>query len=193
MAIQFSILDYGIMAVLLVSVITGFSRGFVRELFAIGIWGISIWVASKYSVVLANYLKPWIAQEQIRSILGFIGLVAVFLILGGLVVSTLSFIIHKSGLSGTDRLLGMVFGILRAVFVVALVVVVMDYSGIKIKDYEKESKLYPQFKPVVAWVESMVPVWMNKIKGIDGSNHDLAMTTEVKPVLALNEFNHLQY
>jgi membrane protein required for colicin V production len=193
MAFNFSILDYGILAVMLVSVLTGFSRGFVRELFAIGLWVIALWTASHYSDFLASYLKPWIVQQQLRSIIAFIAVTAVFLIMGGLIVSTLSFLIRKSGLSGTDRLLGMVFGIFRAIFVVGLVIVAMNYSGVDFKNYEQHSKFYPQFKPVVAWLETFLPNWVNQIKQFDKTSHDLVMAKEVQQQIALNDLNHLKY
>ena len=172
---------------MLVSVITGFSRGFVRELFAIGLWGIAIFSALHFSPALGAVLHPWIAQDQLRSIIAFIAVLALILLVGGLIVSTLSFLIRKSGLSGTDRILGMVFGILRAIFVIALLFVVLDLSGIKLGNYQKQSKLYPQFSSVITWVQSLIPHWMKQIKNLDISAHDLELNQEVKPVMAFNE------
>jgi len=187
MNFDFSLVDIAIVVVMLVSVVTGFSRGFVRELFAIGLWGIAIFTSLHYSPVLGGMLKPWIAQDQLRSIIAFVAFLAFILLVGGLIVSTISFLIHKSGLSGTDRILGMVFGILRAIFVVALLFVVLDLSGIQLGSYQKQSKLYPQFTNVIAWVQSLIPNWMKQIKNLDLAAHEVELNQEVKPVTAFNE------
>ena len=186
-----SILDDGILAVLVVSVITGFCRGLVRELFSIALWGIALWTAAHYSGLAANYLKPWIMQEQLRTMIAFVAVTAVLIILGGLVISAVSFLIRKTGLSATDRLLGMVFGIFRAIFVVALVVVALNFSGISTQEYEAQSKLYPQFKPAVTWIQTLIPNWMHQMQRFDHSSHELVMANEVKKNIALNDFSHL--
>ena len=81
----------------------------------------------------------------------------------------------------------MVFGILRAIFVVALLFVVLDLSGIQLGSYQKQSKLYPQFTNVIAWVQSLIPNWMKQIKNLDLAAHEVELNQEVKPVTAFNE------
>jgi membrane protein required for colicin V production len=178
---QFSSLDIVILVVIAVSVFTGLFRGFVKELFALGIWFLALWSGGHFSSYGAEYLKPWINQTELRLLASFVAIMLVVLVVGGLLSSLLAFLISRSGLSGTDRLLGMVFGFGRAVFIISLLIVVAKLSGFPEKQYTTQSKLYAEFNPVVNWLSSFAPGWLEKIKSLDNSSHDLAIAHEIDP------------
>jgi membrane protein required for colicin V production len=166
----FSGLDYIILIIIGLSVITGLFRGFIKELFALGIWIAALWGAGHYSTQFSGILKPWVNQSELRLFASFIVIVLLVLLAGGLLNSLLSFLVNRSGLSGTDRLLGMVFGFIRAVFIISLLMVVAKISGFPEEKYKSQSKLYAEFTPVVKWMYSLVPNLLDKIKSIDPSD-----------------------
>jgi membrane protein required for colicin V production len=176
---QFSSLDIVILAVIAVSVFTGLFRGFVKELFALGIWFLALWSGGHFSNYGAEYLKPWINQPELRLLASFAVIMVMVLIVGGLLSSLLAFLISRSGLSGTDRLLGMVFGFGRAIFIISLLIVVAKLSGFPEQQYSTQSKLYAEFNPVVNWLSSFAPGWLDKIKSLDNSSHDLTIAHEI--------------
>lgn len=58
----------------------------------------------------------------------------------------------KTGLSGTDRVLGAGFGILRGVFIVAAILFFIDtFTAFSQSELWKESKLIPHFDFIVKW------------------------------------------
>jgi membrane protein required for colicin V production len=181
---QLSGVDYAILSIIGVSVVTGLFRGVVKEIMALAIWVIALWAASRYSSFLAAYLKPYIQQTEIRAIVGFISLTLLILIAGGLINTAMSFVIVRSGLSSTDRLLGMVFGWGRGVIIIALMIVVAQMSGFSDKDYVKNSKFYPQFQPVVNWMARFVPMWLEKIKSLDKSTTQMQLKPEVDQMVS---------
>ena len=81
----------------------------------------------------------------------------------------LSFILKRSGLSGTDRILGMGFGFIRGVFIVSLVIVVLKMTSVPYDQYSKESLFYSKFEPVVNWLQELMPDFIKKVQDIKPS------------------------
>lgn len=190
MAMQFSGVDLVILVIMAISVMTGLFRGFIKELFALSLWICAFWGAGHYAPQFAHLFKPWIHQAELQLFATFIVIVIAVLILGGLLSSLLSFLISKSGLTGTDRILGMVFGFVRAVLIIALLILVAKLSGFPEAKYSEGSRLYREFNPVVQWMYSYIPGWLDKIKQFDEASHqakskkkDSAKT--IKPSLSL--------
>jgi membrane protein required for colicin V production len=177
MNLSFSGIDYIILVIIGLSVVTGLFRGFIKELFALGIWVVALWGAGHYANQFGDLLKPWVNQSELRFFATFIAIVIIILILGGLLNSLLSFLVSRSGLSGTDRLLGMVFGFIRAVFIISLLMVVAKLSGFPEDKYKSQSKLYAEFTPVVQWIYSLVPNLLDNIKNLE--HHANEKTAEI--------------
>lgn len=159
--------DYFIIAVIGLSVITGLFRGFVKELIALCIWVLAIWLALTYAHILDSWLVAYIKDSTARIAASFVIILLATLIVGGLLNALLSFILSKSGLSGTDRLLGMGFGFIRGAFIVSLLIVVIEMVGIVHQDYAKQSVLYPKFKPLVSWLAKFMPDVLQQVRKLD--------------------------
>lgn len=156
--------DLAIIAIIGLSVLTGLIRGFVKELIALAVWILAFWLAFHYSQDLDPWLQKYIQDKTARTVTAFILILISTLIAGGIVNAMLSFILKRSGLSGTDRILGMGFGFIRGVFIVALIMVVIQMTSLPHEEYSKESKLYAQFDPLVNWLSASMPDFINKVK-----------------------------
>jgi membrane protein required for colicin V production len=66
-------------------------------------------------------------------------------------------LVEKTGFSGTDRTLGAVFGILRGVLVVALVVILAALTPIPQDPWWKQSYLLPIFQEKVTLYKAYLP------------------------------------
>lgn len=160
-------LDIIILTVIALSIITGVIRGFVKELIAITIWGLAIWLAYHYSPALDVYLVDWIPETSLRYLASFVIILLATLIAGGIMNALLALLLKKSGLSGTDRLLGMIFGFVRGVFVVALGLVVLQMTSLSKETQVKDSRLLVVFHPAVNWVSSRVPNLLAQMSAIE--------------------------
>ena len=165
--LAFHWVDYVIIAVIGLSVITGLFRGFVKELIALSVWVLAIWLALNYSQIVSIWFTSYIADQTVRTVAGFVVILVVVVIAGGLVNALLSFILHRSGLSGTDRLLGLGFGFVRGVFIVTLLMLVVKMTSMPYQEYERQSLLYSQFNPLVNWLYGYTPDFIKHMKVFD--------------------------
>ncbi len=159
--------DIAIIAIVGLSVLTGLFRGFVKELIALCSWILAICFGFKYSSLLDPWLSPYIQEHSMRSAAAFILILFATLLLGGIVNAILSFILKRSGLNGTDRTLGMGFGFIRGVFIVALLMVAVKMTSLPYQEYEQKSKLYAHFDPVVAIIYEHLPDVIKQVKTVE--------------------------
>lgn len=160
-------LDMAIIVVIALSVLTGLFRGFVKELISLVVWILAIWMSIHFSDQLDPYLSSYIHQEAMRSGAAFLIIFFGTLLLGGIVNAVLSFILKKTGLSGTDRVLGMGFGFIRGVFIVSVMIVGVRMTNMPEDDYRRQSNLYAKFDPLVNSIASYVPTFISKVKTLD--------------------------
>lgn len=163
--------DIAILVVIALSVMTGLFRGFVKELISVSVWILAIWMSINFSNRLDPLLSPYIHQDAMRSGAAFLIILFSILLLGGIVNAILSFILKRTGLSGTDRLLGMGFGFIRGVFIVSIIIVGMRMTNMPEDDYRRQSNFYAKFDPLVNSIASYVPSFIKKVKTLDVSEN----------------------
>lgn len=122
--------DYAILGLIVISLLVGLLRGFMREALSLVVWFAAFWVAFSFTNGVAEWLGEGISQPSVRMAIGFIGLFLVTLLVGGLVVYLVGELVDKTGLSGTDRLLGAVFGALRGLVLVAALLLLAGFTPI---------------------------------------------------------------
>lgn len=150
-------IDYILLGVLAFSGIISILRGFVREIMAILTWIVALWVAWHFYSVLAVLLTDYISKDTLRSPAAFLILFVVSMILGGLVNFLCGQLVDKTGLSGTDRILGLGFGLLRGVLVVGILMMVVRFTPVTDMPAWKDSRLVPAFMPVEKWLQGFIP------------------------------------
>ncbi|RUQ85199.1 CvpA family protein [Legionella septentrionalis] len=165
--------DYFIIGAIGLSAVTGLFRGFVKELIALCVWVVAIWLSFRYSPQVELWLQPYLHEKSIRTVAAVIAIFLTALIAGGLFNALLSFILNRSGLSGTDRILGMGFGVVRGVFIVALIALVIKMTSIPFETYTRQSLLYAKFDPVVNWISQFVPEFIKQVKVFDGDDKEI--------------------
>ncbi|AFJ03795.1 Colicin V production protein [Methylophaga frappieri] len=149
--------DFLIIAIILLSAGISIIRGFVREVLSLISWVLAFWVALTFYTYLAGLLVPYIDTLSIRLFAAFFVLFAVTLILGALVNHTIAQLVDKTGLSGTDRALGVIFGLLRGIAIVTVLVILAGLTPMPTDDWWQNALLLPQFERLATWALGFVP------------------------------------
>lgn len=144
-------IDYLIIGLIAFSAIVSLLRGFVREVMSLAGWVVAFFVASQFYPYLSGYLTQ-IDSVYIRNGVAVAILFIFTLIISGIVNYLLGQLVDKTGLTGTDRVLGAGFGVLRGILVVAAMLFFLDtFTQAAQSEWWKGSQLIPHFDFIVKW------------------------------------------
>lgn len=150
-------LDYVLLGIILISALISLARGFVREAFSLAIWILAFWISWSFFRELQVHFQPWIDSPTIRLGIAFILLMAATLIIGGMVNYLIIQLIERTGMSGTDRFIGMVFGVARGVLLNAILVLLAGLTTLPQEAWWKVSQLIPYFQELALWLRNLLP------------------------------------
>lgn len=152
-----TVADWLILAVVLISGVLSLFRGFIKEAISLVAWVSAFIVTSRFYEALARkitFLDDDIARKVVSCMILFIATLIVVGICGSIIRS----LIDKVGLSGTDRLLGMAFGVLRGVLIVCVILALMQIgfklhilSFVADSPFYRDSVFIPELQRIVNW------------------------------------------
>lgn len=144
--------DWLIVVVVVVSTLISLKRGFVREALSLLSWVAAVLVALLFHARLGLLLEPYIEMSGLRLIAAFALLFIGTLIVGAAVNFLIGELVDLTGLTGTDRALGTVFGLVRGGILVLLVLMAMQ-PLLKPEQYAwwRDSHLIPHFLLMEHW------------------------------------------
>ena len=148
--------DAVVIAALVLSFGLGIFRGIVREILCLSSWIVSIWLAYLFGDNLAIVIVPWLESERLSSLIGYLVVFVAVLVLLSLVVALLFKLFRVVGLSGIDRLLGGLFGCLRGVVIVALLLFIAEWTPATGQAWFKDSQIVPYFEAPLTWFKTKV-------------------------------------
>ena len=149
--------DYTIIGLILISAVIGLSRGFIREAFSLVLWTVAIWVGLTFSREFSSFLEDFISAPSARIATAFAILFFITLIVGSLIGFLLGELVKKTGLTGSDRFAGMIFGIARGLVVVAIIIMLAGLTPLPEDSWWKESTLIPPFQTLAVWLRDHIP------------------------------------
>ncbi|SUO97603.1 CvpA family protein [Suttonella ornithocola] len=177
-----NILDAILGGIVIISALVGIARGLVREILSLAAWVIALWVAYKFSEqVSAQFVSQFIVDDRISYLASFGLLFILSLFAIGLLNLLIASLFNATGLTGFDRLLGMLFGIARGVIIGALVVFFASlYPGIDKEPWWQQSKLVPGFSNLANWGIAKLPLNIRARvqEAIDSNNVGVLETLE---------------
>jgi membrane protein required for colicin V production len=145
-------LDGVLVAIIAISALISLVRGFVKEVLSLAVWIAAVWVSVRYTEALAVYAQPYIGSPTLRLIAAFASLFIATLLIGALVNYLAAVLVGRTGLTGTDRAVGVVFGGLRGVVIVALLVLLAGLTAVPREVWWQNSLLTTRLRPLVCRV-----------------------------------------
>lgn len=149
--------DLAILGICAVSMLVSLFRGFVREVFSLLVWIAAVYAALLATHPLAARMEPWVELPSVRTIIAFVGVFLLVLTVGGLLNYLLGKLVAGTGLSGTDRLVGALFGALRGVAIVLVAVIIARFTPFPEDPWWEESRLLPEFERLAVVAVSYFP------------------------------------
>lgn len=151
-------LDYLIIAVIAVSALISLARGFVREVVSIVVWVAAFWLAVAFARPFADFLSRYIDSTTLQIGLAFAAIFVGVLLVGALISFLAGLLVSKTGLSGTDRAVGVVFGAARGLLLTALAVLALGLTRMPQESWWRQSVMIGWMQPLVC--ELAVGEWM---------------------------------
>lgn len=149
--------DIVIIVALLLSVLIGVMRGFVREVFSLITWIASFWLAYQFSGQFAHLFEPYVKDDMLRVWAAFLGVFIVSLLALSLVSLIIRSLLSVVGVGGIDRSLGAVFGAVRGGVIIAVLLTMVRVAGADEARLVGNSQLAPYFEPLVRVMVDLVP------------------------------------
>jgi len=152
-------LDIVIAAVFVVSILIGIMRGFVKEFLSIVSWIMAIWLAITFCVQGGEFIAQYIdiPNQKFRTWAGFSAIFIITLFVFAVISFVLAKLFANGAVKGTDRMLGIGFGALRAAAIIVAVVLVGRGLALENNEWWTGSKFLPYFEPTAAYVETILP------------------------------------
>ena len=148
--------DVLILLVLLGSTLIGLLRGFVREAVSLAFWIVAVWAAWKFGPTVEPHLGGLLADPRIAPWVGRFVILMLVLLIGWVIGMLLSYFTRSMGLGPLDRAIGLLFGILRGMVLVGLMIIGGELLHLNQEDWWGRSKLVPYGETVGDWLRAMV-------------------------------------
>ena len=159
--------DLSIIGVVVVFAVVGVVRGFIKEILSLTSWVLAFWAAFTFADPISAVFEPYIDTPVLRIIASFAALFISTLLL----LTIISYFIHKllsvSGIKGTDRVLGGMFGALKGLVIISALMLFAHETVLPQEDWWRASLLAEYFQPLVSVVKELLPVGVSK--GLKGS------------------------
>ena len=154
--VNFTAVDWVIIAVLGLSILLSLWRGFVREAVSLAGWIAAFVIANMFVGEMAAFLQQWIANVTGRYVAAYALLFAGMLMVAGIAGKLSAQVVKVTGLTLLDRLLGTVFGFVRGIIIVLVVVYVLrQLAPPQNLLWLDESQLMPHVDMLGQWVQAL--------------------------------------
>lgn len=153
------IIDMIVLGILVFSVLFALYRGLVSELLGISSWILAGFGALYSYTPMQPLMGKFIENEKIAGICGALLVALIILIVATIINSHINRKLRESSLSGLDRLLGLIFGLLRGILVIALLYIgiSMLLSEKQMAELKKENVSVPYIQKTVQFLGKFVP------------------------------------
>ena len=153
---SFNWVDALMLGVVAISALLSLSRGFIKEALSLVTWSVAGVIAWMFGGSLAHHFEAYVETPSVRIIAACALLFVATLLVGALINFLLAQLVHATGLTGTDRLLGMVFGAARGLLLVVILIGLLSLAPVQNDTWWQQSALVPHFLLIADWSKNLI-------------------------------------
>lgn len=145
------------MAILAISVVLGLLRGLLKEVLSLVAYASAFLAAIWWGPTVAEWFAQWISQPFVSMALAYLGVFIAVLLSIGMINMTLAALLSKTGLTPADHGLGAMFGLLRGVLFVLVLVILAGYTPLPEEPWWKNAMFSKQVVGAVQQIKLRLP------------------------------------
>ncbi|RTE67599.1 CvpA family protein [Amphritea opalescens] len=162
--------DWAIIGIITVSGLYSLRGGFMKEALSLATWVAAFVVARLFAPSLSTLLDHLLETPSLRIGAAFILLFIATLMVGAVINSLINMLVQATGLSSTDRILGIGFGVVRGGLIVIVITALLVRSPVTQDSWWAESQLIPHFLLMESWTRETAADIGQMIWNISGKN-----------------------
>lgn len=148
---MFNWADWSILAIISLSSLFSLKRGFVKEALSLVTWIAAFIIARTFNANLQTLLIDLIDTAVFRAIAAFAILFIGTLIVGAIINNLIGLLVKITGLTTTDRLLGVIFGVARGVIIVVVTIALLRVTPVVEDNWWQESVMITKLQVLEQW------------------------------------------
>jgi membrane protein required for colicin V production len=154
-----NVADAGVVAVVAISALIGFARGFIREVFGIGAWIGAIVLAIWFHDAVLPPIQRWTDDPAIANPLSYAAIFLPSLIVLSVITGAVGNAVRSSMLGSLDRTMGLAFGVARASLLLAAAYITLGWlqAPAAWPDAVKDARSTPYVYALTIWVVNVLP------------------------------------
>ncbi len=155
--------DFALIGILGASSLLGVIRGLIKELLSLVAFGLAFLAAIWWGPGLSDVsLLNWVRHDYLRLGISYALLFVLTLLAVGLLNMAMAAMIRSTGLSPADRGLGGLFGLVRGVLLVLVLVVIAGYTPLPQEGWWRDAMFSEQVVEVVVQLKNRLPAPVNE-------------------------------
>jgi membrane protein required for colicin V production len=152
-----TVFDYLVFAIVAVSMLVGFMRGIVREVFALAVWIVAFVAARTFAVKMLPYIPTSIETSSLRMMSAFLATFVIAFVLMMIVSALLTALLKRIGLGSADRGLGVLFGFMRGMAIALIIVLLGGMTALPHEPSWRHAVSAQWFESVALSLKSWLP------------------------------------
>lgn len=152
-----SAVDIVVLLIIGVSCLLGIFRGLIKEALSLVFWIGAIIAAGFFSSTAGSWLSDFIANPMLQRVAAFVLIFVVVVFVGGLISNGISALLSEAGLGAADRALGALFGIVRGVVIITVIVMLTSRFSFT-QQFYSQSQSMPYVMTMADWLQDRLGI-----------------------------------
>ncbi len=153
--------DFVLLAILGISVTLGLVRGLLKEVLSLVAYASAFIAAVWWGPTVSGWLLRWIEQPFLNMAIAYLAVFVLVLLTIGLFNMTLAALINKTGLTPADHGLGALFGLVRGVLFIFILVILAGFTPLPNEAWWKQAMFSKPIIDVILQIKGRVPAPIN--------------------------------